>query len=85
MPTEYIKPRRVCKCGNVYPNSELHCPQCGAGVNHSKPGWANQTNGGQNKLAPSETRGLARAKTYTGIAEAMADQWTRALCSNGPD
>lgn len=82
MPTQYIKPRRVCKCGCVYPNAELSCPKCGAGVSHSKPRWANQTNSGQNKLGPSETRGLDRAKTYTGIAEAMADQWTRALCSN---
>ena len=82
MPTKYITPRRVCKCGGVYPNAELHCPKCGAGISHSKPRWANQTDSGQNKLAPSETRGLDRAKTYTGIAEAMADQWTLALCSN---
>lgn len=36
--------------------------------------WANQTDSGQNKLAPSETRGKDRAKTYSGIADAMADQ-----------
>jgi hypothetical protein len=37
--------------------------------------WANQTDSGQNKLAPSKTRGLDRARTYPGIAIAMAGQW----------
>jgi len=40
-----------------------------------KPRWGNQTDGGQNKLAPSEDRWKERSKTYAGIAEAMADQW----------
>ena len=40
-----------------------------------KPRWANQTDGGWNKLAPSPTRGIERARTYQGIAEAMAEQW----------
>lgn len=37
--------------------------------------WANQTDSGQNKLGPSETRGLERSRTYQGIANAMASQW----------
>lgn len=37
--------------------------------------WGNQTDGGQNKLSPSDTRGANRARTYQGIADAMADQW----------
>lgn len=37
--------------------------------------WSNQTDSGQNRLGPSETRSAERAKTYQGIAEAMADQW----------
>lgn len=37
--------------------------------------WANQTDSGQNKLGPSPTRSMDRARTYRGIAEAMADQW----------
>lgn len=37
--------------------------------------WANQTNSGQNKLAPSPDRERIRGKTYAGIAEAMAHQW----------
>lgn len=40
-----------------------------------KPRWGNQTDSGQNKLGPSETRGSDRAVTYPGIAKAMADQW----------
>lgn len=40
-----------------------------------RPRWANQTDGGQNKLGPSPTRSMDRARTYPGIAKAMADQW----------
>jgi hypothetical protein len=39
--------------------------------------WANQTASGQNKLAPSEHRWAIRSETYLGIAEAMADQWSK--------
>lgn len=38
--------------------------------------WENQTPSGQNKLGPSPDRAKRRAKTYSGIAEAMAEQWT---------
>ena len=37
--------------------------------------WANQTDSGQNKLAPSEDRWAERSITYPGIARAMAEQW----------
>jgi hypothetical protein len=37
--------------------------------------WANQTDGGQNRLAPSADRWKLRSTTYPGIADAMADQW----------
>jgi len=37
--------------------------------------WANQTDGGQNRLGPSETRAAERGRTYPGVAAAMADQW----------
>ena len=40
--------------------------------------WANQTDSGQNRLGPSPTRSMDRARTYQGIAEAMADQWGHA-------
>lgn len=35
----------------------------------------NLTPSGQNKLGPSPDRWKLRSKTYTGIAEAMAEQW----------
>lgn len=40
-----------------------------------KKRWGNQTDSGQNKLAPSEQRSTIRSKTYEGIARAMAEQW----------
>lgn len=40
-----------------------------------KKRWGNQTDSGQNKLAPSETRAAERSITYLGIADAMAEQW----------
>jgi hypothetical protein len=42
-----------------------------------KPRWANQTDSGQNRLSPSADRWQKRSKTYTGIATAMAEQWTQ--------
>ena len=72
--TKFIDPRMVCPCGHVFPFKILwRCPQCGSGK--AKPRWANQTDSGQNKLGPSETRGQDRARTYPGIAKAMAEQW----------
>jgi len=40
-----------------------------------KPRWANQTDSGNNKLAPSPTRSADRARNYYGIVLAMAAQW----------
>jgi hypothetical protein len=42
---------------------------------NGKNRWANQTDSGQNRLGPSETRAKERSKTYQGIADAMAEQW----------
>lgn len=41
--------------------------------------WQNQTASGQSKLGPSPDRWKERSRTYTGIAQAMAQQWTMAL------
>lgn len=49
------------------PTNTLPIPQRGY--------WDNQTPSGQNKLSPSPTRAKERARTYEGIAEAMAKQW----------
>jgi hypothetical protein len=51
------------------PTNEIAKPDCGY--------WANQTPSGQNKLGPSEDRWKIRSKTYQGIADAMAQQWSR--------
>ena len=40
-----------------------------------KKRYANQTPSGQNKLGPSPTRHIDRARTYPGPAKAMAEQW----------
>lgn len=40
------------------------------------PRWANQTDSGQNKLPPSEDRWKERSRTYQGIADAAAIQWS---------
>lgn len=42
---------------------------------NDKKRWSNQTDSGQNRLAPSADRWKDRARTYEGIAEAMANQW----------
>lgn len=44
-----------------------------------KPRWGNQTDSGQNRLGPSPDRWRERSRTYQGIADAMADQWTAAI------
>lgn len=41
--------------------------------------WGNQTDSGQNRLGPSEARAMERAKTYPGIANALAQHIARAL------
>jgi len=51
----------------LQPTNVLQKPACGR--------WDNQTPTGQNKLGPSPTRWAERSRTYTGIAEAMANQW----------
>ena len=42
---------------------------------NGKKRWGNQTDSGQNKLAPSDDRWKKRSETYKGIADAMATQW----------
>jgi hypothetical protein len=42
---------------------------------NGKKRWGNQTDSGQNRLPPSETRAELRSKTFPGIAAAMASQW----------
>jgi hypothetical protein len=41
-----------------------------------RPRWANQTDSGQNRLSPGESRAADRAVTYPGIARAIAGLFT---------
>lgn len=45
------------------------------GGNVTRERWANQTDSGQNRLSPGESRWLERSATYPGIARAMGSQW----------
>jgi hypothetical protein len=49
------------------PTNVLPLPACGH--------WENQTPDRQNRLGESKARAAIRARTYPGIAAAMADQW----------
>ena len=51
----------------LVPTKVLEKPACGH--------WDNQTASGQNKIPPSPDRWKLRSATYSGIAEAMANQW----------
>lgn len=79
--TGYAEPRMVCKeCKSSSPYAAAFghgCEQCGAEAGLLVPRWSNQTDSGQNRLAPSADRWKLRSTTYPGIAAAMADQWGR--------
>ena len=77
-PTQYVLPRMVCGCGSTFRSESMDkygCPSC-RGEFKALPRWGNQTDSGQNKLAPSEDRWKVRSETYRGIAKAMASQWS---------
>lgn len=81
--TEFFLPRLVCQnreCGETLTWEDLPlkhhiCLVCNMGK--MLPRWSNQTDSGQNRLGPSPTRSAIRARTYQGIADAMAEQWGR--------
>lgn len=73
---DYCPPERlVCKdCGhaNTYEAAFRHgCMNCFSEPDRLLPRWGNQTDSGQNKLAPGENRARDRSVTYTGIGKAM--------------
>ncbi len=73
--TEFVEPRLVC-CGVEVQNRDKYgCPNCG-GERVARPRWGNQCDSGQNKLLPSPDRWKERSRTYQGIADAMAAQWS---------
>jgi hypothetical protein len=82
---EWVKPRWVCQeCKRISTDEEAQnwkdlkgqplCHRCD-GLPKLRPRWANQTDSGQNRLGPSSHRAADRARTYQGIARAMAQQW----------
>lgn len=75
-PTNILEPSRWVCCGRVLPAGvgKYGCANCN-GEKVARPRWDNQTDSGQNRLAPSEDRWKLRSTTYAGIAEAMASQW----------
>lgn len=83
-PRKYVEPRMVCQaCGGTYPYQLAFgkgCPHCGAEPGRALPRWSNQTDSGQNRLPPSEHRAADRARTYPGIAAAMAEAWAHLPC-----
>ena len=44
-------------------------------TSNGKKRWANQTDSGQNRLTPSPRRWAERSATYSGVADAFAEQW----------
>lgn len=87
-PNQYIQPyefgddasKKTCLWLNKLPSLTKDPAQRVAGrvVEHNGKQverWANQTDSGQNRLAPSADRWKERSKTYQGIANAMAAQW----------
>lgn len=79
-PRSFVEPRMICKCGARYDYKAVaECKSCGLSDKHFRPRWANQTDSGQNRLGPSETRAMDRARTYHGIANAFAEQWGKII------
>lgn len=56
----------------LVPTKQIH-PR----IVNGKPRWGNQTDSGQNKLGPSDSRAELRSKTYPGIAACMAATWSK--------
>ncbi len=85
VPTRKIPPSWAC-CGNRLGWSFVKplCPSCG-GKKRALHVWGNQTTSGQNKLAPDVDRWKDRARTYQGVAAAMADQWGSYEAYKGPE
>jgi hypothetical protein len=67
----------------THAENDLFAAPLPARASHGR--WLNQTASGQNKLAPSADRWKERSRTYSGIARAMADQWSEYLltCASG--
>ena len=72
-PTKIIEPRLVC-CGTYY-RKGLENMDVQIAMEKTQQDRDGQTDGGQNKLAPSPDTWRERSRTYTGIGDAWASQW----------
>lgn len=80
-PTAFVEPEWACCGERLAPGvGKYECANC-CGEKRPRQVWSNQTASGQNRLGPSASRSADRARTYAGIAEAMAYQWGRRMCS----
>lgn len=67
--------KRTCLWIEGLPRLRKTGPLVAPRIVDGRPRWANQTDGGQNRLSPGPNRAMERARTYPGIADAMAKQW----------
>jgi hypothetical protein len=59
----------------LHSQEDMHPPRFVMWDGKERQRWGNQTDSGQNRLGPSDTRAADRAQTYPGIARAMAARW----------
>lgn len=81
-PTKIIEAKHYgCKCGCRFQADlgKYGCPNCEGESGPAKFIYSNQTPSGRNKIGPSPTRWIERSRTYSGIAEAMAEQWGKEI------
>lgn len=74
-PTNLVPPPKyLCRCGRIYDGvlGSTGCDDCFSGC-QATPRWGNQSPSGNNKMGKGCSK--QRSKTYTGWAEAMAEQW----------
>lgn len=94
-PSQYIQPydfgddasKKTClwlrglpilKPTKRFPGRWVTDPRTGKSVER----WGNQTDSGQNRLSPSDSRWAERSVTYQGIANAFASQWGGAMAAH---
>lgn len=74
-PAARALPRLVCKACGATTAPGATATACGC-VGQRLPRWENQTDKGQNRVAPHVTnRWQVRSDTFPGVAAAMAEQW----------
>lgn len=91
-PTHIIEPKYACKCTEKKSISEhksyrfdkklgkYGCPWCNGETGPARLVYGNQTSSGHGKKHPEMT---STAKTFPGIAKAMAEQWTDFIRNEG--